>query len=211
MPKNVLEMIKDLNADCTVEDFKTVLLAREEETNATLAKKDAEIQELNKKIQEIIEASVKKEGLQESALDPSIKNTRFFRAAAKGRIEEVYKYNGLMVRNDKEWNESNWQVANAAAEKAALGTVLRGDATTGSYLVPAEYEGEVFRIALQSSQMMGKVTSIPMAARDMYWPGENATPSLTWVTDETTAKTETNPTFSQIHLECETCGLVDGN
>jgi HK97 family phage major capsid protein len=205
MPKNVLEMINDLKDDCTVEDFKAVLVAREEETDATIAKKDAELQELNKKMQEIIEASVKFKGQEEEALDPAIKNTRFFKAAASGKIEEVYKYHGIMVRNDQEWKEAEWKVETAAAEKAALGTVLRGDATTGSYLVPAEYESEVFRVALQSSVMMGKVTTVPMAARSMYWPKENAAPSLTWVTDETTAKTETNPTFSQINLVCNTC------
>jgi len=132
----------------------------------------------------------------------------FFRNAAKGRIEEVYKYGGRMTRNDGEWTESNWNIGKGvktAVEKAALGTVLRGDATTGSYLVPAAYEREVFRLAAQASVMMGKVRTIDMATRDIYWPAENATPSLTWVTDETTAKTETNPTFSQIHLEAKTC------
>ena len=53
--------------------------------------------------------------------------------------------------------------------------------------------------------MMGKVTSVPMAARSMYWPTELVKPTLTWVTDETTAKTETNPTFDQVNLVAKTC------
>jgi len=205
MPKNVLEMINDLSDDSTVGDFKAILTAQKEESDATIAKKDAELQDMNAKVLEIIENSVKGKETPESALDPAIKNTRFFKAAASGKIEEVYKWQGRMVRNDQEWSESDWKIANEAAEKAALGTVLRGDATTGSYLVPAEYESEVFRVAKQSSVMMGKVTSVDMAARSMYWPSELVTPTLTWVTDETTAKTETSPTFGQINLVAKTC------
>lgn len=202
MGKNVLEMVKDLGDESTVEDFKNIIKTMQEDTTASIEKKDNEIKELNEKITELVTASVKRSA-DEHPLSDEEKSTLFFRNAAKGRIEEVYKYGGRMVKNDGEWSESNWKIGNAA-EKAALGTVLRGDATTGSYLVPAAYETEVFRLAKQASVMMGKVTTIPMAARDLYFPAENATPTLTWVTDETTAKTETNPTFAQIHLATKT-------
>jgi len=122
MPPNVLEMIKDLSDESTVGDFKAILTAQKKESDVTIAKKDAELQEMNTKILEIIEAAAK-EPFAESALDPEIKNTRFFKAAASGKIDEVYKWQGRMVRNDQEWTESDWKIANGAAEKAALGTV----------------------------------------------------------------------------------------
>ena len=204
MGKNVNEMIEGLGEESTVEDFKNIIKSMQEDTKASIEKKDAEIKELGEKITELVTASVKRSA-EENTISQEEKDTQFFRWAAKGDVEKLYKYGGRMTRNDGEWTEGDWNIGKALEEKAALGTVLRGDATTGSYLVPAAYEREVFRLAKQSSVMMGKVRTIDMAARDLYWPAENATPSLTWVTNETTAKTETNPTFSQIHLTAETC------
>jgi len=39
----------------------------------------------------------------------------------------------------------------------------------------------------------------------MYFPVGLTDSSLTWVTDETTAKTESAPTFDQVNLVCKTC------
>jgi len=204
MGKNVNEMIEGLGEESTVEDFKNIIKSMQEDTKASIEKKDAEIKELGEKITELVTASVKRSA-EENTISQEEKDTQFFKWAAKGDVEKLYKYGGRMTRNDGEWTEGDWNIGKALEEKAALGTVLRGDATTGSYLVPAAYEREVFRLAKQSSVMMGKVRTIDMAARDLYWPAENATPSLTWVTNETTAKTETNPTFSQVHLVAKTC------
>ena len=198
MGKNVLEMIEALNDESTIKDFKGVLQAREEELGASIEKKDAEVKALNEKIIALMEASAKEPDESVSMTDDQ-KHSEFFRASIKGDVETVQKYKGFMTKG-ADWDQSTWNIG----EKAALGTVLRGDATTGSYLVPEAYEAEVFRMAAQASQMMGKVRSIPMAVRKIYWPAENATPDITWVTDETTAKTETSPTFAQIPLECET-------
>ena len=99
-----------------------------------------------------------------------------------------------------EWKAGNWNI-NAATD---LGTPLRGDATTGSYLVPDEIAAEVLRIPTDPSAMMGQVRTVPMSVRKISYPGELAGASFTWVTNEVTAKTETNPTFNSVDLECET-------
>jgi len=118
MSKNFDAMVADLTDESTPVEYKAALTAIVEDNK----NKDEQMQVLNAKILEIIEAAAK-EPFAESALDPEIKNTRFFKAAASGKIDEVYKWQGRMVRNDQEWTESDWKIANGAAEKAALGTV----------------------------------------------------------------------------------------
>jgi len=203
MPKNIAEMVAEIGEDTTVSDFKTVLSEITTQYEERLSAKETAISDLNEKVVKLMDAAVAAPAEEQS---PDDRSNAFFKSAIHGNIPAVFKNKGRMVRNDDSWTEAKWDLGkNDVAEKAALGTVLRGDATTGSYLVPEAYESEVFRLSLQASVMMGRVRSIPMATRKIYWPAENATPSLTWVTDETTAKTETNPTFSQISLECETC------
>ena len=100
----------------------------------------------------------------------------------------------------EEWKAGDWNI-NAATD---LGTPLRGDASTGSILIPDEIAAEVLRVPDDPSAMMGQVRSIPTSVRKITFPGKLAGASWTWVTDETTAKTETNPTFNSVDLECET-------
>ncbi len=95
----------------------------------------------------------------------------------------------------KEWN------INAAPD---LGTPLRGDTSTGSILIPDELAAEILRIPDDPSSMMGKVRDIPMGVRKITFPRKLVGATWTWVTDETTAKTEANPTFGSVDLECET-------
>ncbi len=201
MMDNIFKMIEDLDSNSTVGDFKSILKLYKEDSDASLLKKDEEVKELTKKMQELIEASIKRSAEASVIIQPNELHNKFFHAAMHDEMDDVLKFNGKMIKNDEGWTEKNWDIN----KKSALGTVLRGDTTTGSYLVPIAYEAEVFRLAKDASVMMGKIRSIDMATRDIYWPAENAFPSLTWVTGETTAKTETSPTFAQIHLECETC------
>jgi len=98
-------------------------------------------------------------------------------------------------KSNKEWN------INAATD---LGTALRGDATTGSYMIPTEFANEILRVPADPSALMGQVRNIPMNSRSIRYPATLAGASFTWVTNEITAKTETNPTFSYVDLECET-------
>lgn len=101
-----------------------------------------------------------------------------------------------------EWEADEWVIGSDG--KKTVGTALRGDATTGSYLIPAEYAREVLRIAYSASAMAPLVRNVPMTARTVYWPSELATLTYSWPTDESTAKTEKSPTFSQKTLSAKT-------
>lgn len=103
------------------------------------------------------------------------------------------------------WGDTEWEVGQTKEEKLALGTPLRGDAVTGSYLVPVEYSGDLLRIAADRSEMMGKVTRYPMRAKTMYLPREGTAAGWTWVTNQAAVKTEASPDFEQVTLTNETC------
>jgi HK97 family phage major capsid protein len=208
--KSVLEMIQDLNKESTVADFKAILAEREKQwqeketvTDGLIKKREDEIKALQEKVVKLVESTVKP--TVSFGDKPDIRHSEVFRAAYKKDLTGLYKNGGSMLTGaSEEWKDAGWNMGDAA-QKAALGTVLRGDATTGSYLVPVEYSNEVFRIAKQASVMLGRVTTVPMAARSMYFPVGLTDSSLTWVTDETTAKTESAPTFDQVNLVCKTC------
>lgn len=106
-------------------------------------------------------------------------------------------------KSKEDWKEGTWNI-NAATD---LGTPLRGDATTGSILIPDEIAAEVLRVPDDPSAMMGKVRTVPMSVRKITYPAKLAGATWTWVTNEVTAKTETNPTFSDVDLETETGAL----
>lgn len=98
-------------------------------------------------------------------------------------------------------------------QKADLGTPLYSDAVTGSYLVPVEYAAEVMYVAKQASQLMGQVREVPMKAVTKYVPTQNAAASVSWNTAQSSAKSETNPTFGRATLTSYTgamwTGIVD--
>lgn len=124
-------------------------------------------------------------------------------AIKRNDIEEFHKMGGhinLKPNDNEEWKDDKWNI-NAAPD---MGTPLRGDAATGSYLVPETFASEVLRIPEDPSAMMNQVRTIPMNTRKITFPTKLAGVTFTWVTDETTAKTEKNPTFGYVALECET-------
>jgi len=91
--------------------------------------------------------------------------------------------------------------------KTDLGTPLTGDdsGTTGSYLIPTQLYGDwVIRWANVASEIIPQLRKVTMEGRLIRWPVETASTSLTFVTNEATSKTETNPTISYVDLECET-------
>jgi HK97 family phage major capsid protein len=104
------------------------------------------------------------------------------------------------VASKDDWKAGTWNI-NAAPD---LGTPLRGDAVTGSILIPDEIAREILRIPDDPSSMMGLVRNIPMSVRKITFPRKLVGATWTWVTNEVTAKTETNPTFDDVDLECET-------
>ena len=82
--------------------------------------------------------------------------------------------------------------------KAAIGTPLVSDSTTGSYLVPTEFHDEIIKAVGEKSVMLPLVRQIPMTARQKQIPVKNAAATLTWITGgQGTTLTETSPTFSQ--------------
>ena len=128
---------------------------------------------------------------------------KYLIAVRRNDVETVHNMGGrinLSASSNEEWKPDGWVIA-AAPD---VGTPLRGDATTGSYLVPELFASEVLRVPEDPSALMNKVRTIPMGARKITYPTKLAGVSFTWVTDETTAKTEKNPTFSYVELECET-------
>ena len=99
-----------------------------------------------------------------------------------------------------DWKDDKWDV-NAAPD---VGTPLRGDAATGSYLVPEAFAAEILRLPEDPSALMGRVRTVPMSVRKITFPAKLAGVSFTWLSDEITAKTEKNPTFQPVTLEALT-------
>lgn len=215
MSKNVLEMIDGLSKDSTVSDFKTILTEREKQweerervTQGLLEKKEAEMKALNLTISQILEASVKQ--TPSVPLDPKLCVNEVFKAARHKDLERLCKYGGKAIaKGDDNWKGEDWIVG--ADQKSALGSYyLRGDATTGSYLVPVEYASDILRVAGQASVMYPRVTRIPMSARTLYYPAESTMLSVYWVTDETTAKTEAQYVLAQRTLSAKTAAAYFG-
>lgn len=122
---------------------------------------------------------------------------KFLVATKNGDINSIYEAGGKLSVND-----SNEGFKSKAAPD--LGTPLRGDAVTGSYLVPEAWASEILRIPTDPSAVMGKVRHVPMNVRKINFPKASDVVAFTAVTNEITAKTEDNPTFSEVELECET-------
>lgn len=128
---------------------------------------------------------------------------KFLHAMGKNNYDVLKEMGGMIQTNassEGDWKAGKWNV-NAAPN---LGTPLRGDAVTGSILVPDELANEILRIPDDPSAMMGKVRTIPMSVRKRTYTQKLTGAGWTWVTNEITAKTEANPTFSSVDLECET-------
>jgi HK97 family phage major capsid protein len=118
-------------------------------------------------------------------------------------------HRGAFSESGDDRDDGDWTIG--ADQKAALGSYyLRGDATTGSYLVPTAYANEIVRVSSQASVVLPRVTRIPMSAREMKFARELLAPNLTWVTDETTAKTEAESTFDPITLTAKTLAAYVG-
>lgn len=132
-----------------------------------------------------------------------------YRAIAQGRVADAHKFGALNFGNGVDFI-NGWPSAKTVKDvrdKADLGTPLYSDAVTGSYLVRVDYIAEVLRIAAQASQMMGKVSRYPMSGITAYIPKAGTQPSFTWISAQSTAKTETNPTFDRMTLTAYTAAL----
>lgn len=188
------------------------------------AKKTAEtFEDMAKKIRE--EAKADREKLQEalsknfvekySTMQAGTKEEtlynfgKFYQAIVNKDAEGIKKYGldkkgggSLTAMQEQKWNESQHMM-----QKATIGTPLTSDATTGNYLVPVEYMGEVMYVAKQNSQLMGKVREIPMVAITKYVPTQDAAAACAWIGSQGSANTEVNPTFSRVTLTSKTMGI----
>jgi HK97 family phage major capsid protein len=114
---------------------------------------------------------------------------------------------GMKLKPDQ---EKAWGHGDYAVQKADLGTPLYSDAATGSYVVPVEYSAEVMYVAKQASQLMGQVREIPMNAVTKYVPTQDSAASVSWNTAQSSAKSETTPTFSRATLTAYTGAMWAG-
>ena len=108
-----------------------------------------------------------------------------------------YGSNGSRLTADQ---ANAWGKGDYIMQKTDLGTPIYSDAATGSYVVPVEYAAEIMYVAKQSSQLMGQVREIPMNAVTKYVPLGDTMPSVSWSALQSSAKSETNPTFSRATL-----------
>lgn len=98
-------------------------------------------------------------------------------------------------------------ISDGTQYKADLGTPLTGDAsgTDAQYLVPQTvYETEILRTMMTQSEVIPRFRMKQMTGRLHRYPVESTQLSLTYVTNEVTDKTESNPTWTYVDLECET-------
>lgn len=127
----------------------------------------------------------------------------------KEALSEYGKGGRYLNPND----EKQYGAGEYRMQKADLGTPLYSDAVTGSYVVPVEYAAEVMYVAKQASQLMGQVREMPMSAVTKYVPTQDGAASVSWNTAQSSAKSETNPTFSRATLTSYTgamwTGIVD--
>jgi len=192
------ERIARLNGDSSVDDFKDIV---DEQQN--------EIYSLNEKFQDILEKSADlNKGMVggDRGLLGAQKVSKAIHGMwrqARGDASFADKFQSL-PSTPSDWSDSagGWI---PGGQKAALGSVLRSDAVTGSYLCPDEVYNDILHLAKQSSVCMGKVTKIPMSVKEVKVPTSVTQVSLAWPTDQTTAKTETNPTFDLTTLTAATC------
>ncbi len=92
-------------------------------------------------------------------------------------------------------------------QKALVGTPLVDDSTTGSYVVPEEWDNEIGRVVHETSQLVPLVTNFPMNSRVKYIPVKNAGVGFTYIPNDSDATTEANPTFAQKTLTSYTYAL----
>ena len=100
------------------------------------------------------------------------------------------------------------KVGDSEEIKAGLSSQpLTGDDATGSfygsYTLPVDYNAEILRVALDASQMMGKVRTVPVSAITSYWPSTTDELAFTKLTNQNTDKTEDTITFAQQTLTTE--------
>jgi len=133
---------------------------------------------------------------------------RYLKAVVKGDEATIAKMGGARVRGTK--HDRDFKVyPMGGLGKANLGEPLTGDDSDttvgGQYLLPAYiYQQIVLRTEGGASMIIPAVRNVPMENRLLRYPTAGTEFAFTVVTNEATDKTEQNPTFSYVDLECET-------
>ena len=124
-----------------------------------------------------------------------------------GKFLEAIKNNDKSKLIEMNTEKSYFDRQANMMRKAQLGTPGTGDSsgTDWAYIVPAYiYDTVIVRFMNEESQLIPLCKRIPMQNRLHRIPTESTSLSWTHVTSEVTSKTESNPTFSYVDLECET-------
>jgi len=131
--KNIFAMIEDMRKkgeNATTEDLWNVIEEMQKGHDDYQQKKDAEVEALNKTIAEIIEKATKEKD-DHLINKPPQKNGRFLMAAMRNDMLDIEKYGGRFSRKGDPWDDKDdWNKfigMSDAQQKAALGTVLRGE------------------------------------------------------------------------------------
>jgi HK97 family phage major capsid protein len=172
---------------------------------------DLDISRLTLQQHRILEATVKQgSGSSSGTVDKKFIGQTFL-ALRKGDMA-TFERNGGKVGGFGAGDNDDWSMNIPGSftdenMKALLGSAyLRGDAVTGSYLVPEAWYDDVMRVALQGSVMASRVRKIEMTTRIVKIPNLATMLTLAWPTDETTTKTESAPTFgANLELTAKTC------
>ena len=195
-------------------------ITNKDELDKKLVEQDGEIAALKAKADEVeklkaeqAESKKSVEEMRAKLAEVTSKNWVEKYSTKDTKEEKLYrfgKYLQAMIKHDKDGLEKYgqggralspdqskaWGQGDNIVQKDDLGTPLYSDAITGSYLIPVEYAAEILRVAKQASQLMGQVREVPMNSHTKIYPAEDAAASVTWKTLQSTANTETTPTFT---------------
>lgn len=133
---------------------------------------------------------------------------KYFAAFKQRDINTMYRLGGRKVFADQNKVHDVWtKVADRVVEKADMGTPLTGDATgtDAQYLVPQIiYDQAILKTLMVESDIIPRLSKRNMTGRLHRITVQGTQPTFTYVTNEVTDKTEANPTWTKVDLECET-------
>jgi len=214
-------MTKKLTSAEDVNTFATETATDLETIKAQVVERDETVKSLGEQLTAMAERlktvqvqlkdamSIEREDTEESRL---YKLGKFIKALINKDAEEVARLGGIpTVDNDGHFaiksgfEEQYKALSKAYYEKTAItSTPLRSDATTGSYLIPTDVMAEVVRVVSDASVMESRITRVPQRGLTMYVPNTTDSFAFPRLTNQVTAKTEKNPSFSRATLTMET-------
>lgn len=151
---------------------------------------DSELAALKSQIGEIIKRATESREPVELTKDKYFETLgKFVRSAWRKDTARVAELGAVLNTKEKseDWDDQHSVIFDKAAgrfmrlDKASIGNPV-GSAGDGTYIINTIMERELIRYALEWSDMMGKVRSIPMNAKTISWPTLNRhKPSLFWL------------------------------